>query len=300
MTVSKADAQAWTAVGSQDAAKRAYDSVKKALRDSKALAKYILDVDYEVFLQGSYANSTNTRGDSDVDVVVMLTSTYMPDTSHLSVVQKSNFEARRVPGSTTPLQFRLDVEAALREYYPASRVESRNKCLFVAKSDGYVDADIVPVLQERVFTTFNPDGSSRYVEGIRIRPLSGPDIVNFPKVHLANGQAKNEKCRGSYKPTVRQVKRLRRLAVDRGVVRKGVAPGYLLECLVSNAPNDLFDSDDAMRLIKVMAFRQNQSPEELRDRILSCDGINTLFQTDPGNFNQYTAANFRKAMWEIL
>ena len=206
MTVSKSEAQAWTAVGSQDAAKRTYDSVKKALRESNVLAKYVLGVDFEVFLQGSYANSTNTRGDSDVDVVVMLTSTYMPDTSQLSPGERANYEARRIPGTTTPTQFRMDVEAALREYYPGSRVESRNKCLFVAKTDGYVDADIVPVLQERVFKSFNPDGSSRYVEGIRIRPLSGPDIVNFPKVHLLNGQAKNEKCRGSYKPTVRQVK----------------------------------------------------------------------------------------------
>ena len=84
------------------------------------------------------------------------------------------------------------------------------------------------------------------------------------------------------------------------MVRKGVAPGYLLECLVSNAPNDLFDSDDAMRLIRVMAFLQGHSPEELHDNFLSCDGINTLFETDPGNFNQFTAANFLAAMWEIL
>ena len=97
-----------------------------------------------------------------------------------------------------------------------------------------------------------------------------------------------------------RVKRLRRLAVDRGVVRKGVAPGYLLECLVSNAPNDLFDSDDAARLIKVMAFLQSQGPENLHDTFMSCDGIHPLFESDPGNFNQYTAANFLAAMWEIL
>lgn len=86
MTLPSQDVRNWTQQGSQGAAKLTYDAVKLALLLCDDLDKY----QYEVFLQGSYANSTNTCGDSDVDVVVMLTSTFTSDTSRLSVAEKAN------------------------------------------------------------------------------------------------------------------------------------------------------------------------------------------------------------------
>lgn len=296
MTVQPSDIRSWTQQGSQDAAKRTYDSVKAALSESQALNDYT----YEVFLQGSYANATNTRGDSDVDIVVMLTSTYVPDTSRLTALEKARFDAQRIPGRTGPTEFRLAVQRALVGRFGAAAVQSKNKCLFVPKSNGRVDADVVPAMQIRRFQRFPNYGDPEYVEGIRISPLIGPEIVNYPKEHIKNGVAKNRACAERYKPAVRQVKRLRRRAVDHGLIGRGDAPGYLLECLVYNVAPSLFVADEVERLRAVVAYLVQLSPEAMAARFKSCDEIHTLFRNDPGRHSEYTAARVVKALWETL
>lgn len=293
---SSADVRSWTQPGAQDAAQRTYASVKAALAASPLVQSY----DPEIFLQGSYANHTNTRGDSDVDIVVMMRSTYMPDVSLLTAADLQTYQLGRVAGSATVGNLRQAVTDALVRYYGSSRVHSRNKCLRVDKSDGYVDADVVPAMQQRVFTSYPVYGDPSYVEGISIQPLQGERIVNFPKQHIANGSAKNKRSDERYKPAVRQLKRLRRAAVDAGLVGKSEAPGYLLECLTYNVPDDLFAADEWLRLLQVLAFLKERSPEELAKTIKSGDGINLLFQTDPGNHNQYTAHRILQTLWKFL
>jgi hypothetical protein len=57
-----------------------YDSIKNALAAWDGSQEFT----YGIYLQGSYANATNVRADSDVDVVVELTSTYCTDFSELT------------------------------------------------------------------------------------------------------------------------------------------------------------------------------------------------------------------------
>lgn len=179
-------------------------------------------------------------------------------------------------------------------------VESRDKCLFVAKADGRVDADVVPAMQLRKYTDYPAAGEPRFVEGIRISPLSGGQIVNYPKEHKENGILKNKACGERYKETVRQVKRLRRLVVESGKLSADDAPGYLVECLTYNVPRQQFVVDDVERLRKVMAYLSVFSPEELAAKFNSCDEIHTLFHSDPGQHNQYTAKRVIDAMWDAL
>ena len=76
MTVSSTQPRSWTTPGARGVAACTHASVQAALHGSRHLA----GLDYEVFLQGSHANDTNIRGDSDVDIVVMLKTTFMPQT----------------------------------------------------------------------------------------------------------------------------------------------------------------------------------------------------------------------------
>lgn len=149
MVTTAAEHTAWTQQGSVDASKRTFASVKAALAASDELN----GVGYEAFLQGSYANDTNTRGDSDVDVVVMMTSTFMPETARLSAAEQTWHAQNRIPGTTFAAELRQKVERALRAYYGSARVQSKNKCLRVAKGTNTVDADVVLALQHRLFTS---------------------------------------------------------------------------------------------------------------------------------------------------
>ncbi len=296
MPTTESERRSWITPGAQDAAQRTYASVQAALKQWAPLR----GLDFEVFLQGSYANSTNTRGDSDVDIVVMLKTTFMPDTSRLSTSEKQTWESQRVPGTLTIKDFRSHVHDALVSYYGTVRVQAKDKCIRVAKTEGYVDADVVPAYQYRLYTSYGTWTAPEWIEGISIHPLSGGSIVNYPKVHRVNGSAKNDRCHEDYKPAVRQVKRLRRRAVDLGKVGKSDAPGYLLECMVFNVPDSVFTYDDAARLPGVVGHLHSLSAETMAATFWSCDRIHHLFQDDPGQHNQYTAKRVIDTLWEIL
>jgi hypothetical protein len=288
--------KAWTEPGAQDAAKRTYDSVKAALARSAEVARY----DVDVFLQGSYANATNTRGDSDVDIVVMMRSAYMPDLSQLNPLEQLWYRNAHIPATTTLQGLRTAVTNALNNYYAATRVHPRDKCIRVEKRDGYVDADVVPAQEYRLYTSFPATGAARWVEGISIEPLSGGRIVNYPKEHIDNGQTKNKRCGELYKPTVRQIKRLRRAAVDRALLGPKDAPGYLLECLTYNVPADAFVSDDTRRVYNALLWLTKFSPSGLASNIRSCDNVHWLFKTDPGKHNEHNAHRVLKVLWDFV
>lgn len=296
MAVSAADLRGFTTQGAQDAAKATYAAVKVALEESRALRS----VEWEVFLQGSYANHTNTRGDSDVDIVVMLTSTFMPDIRRLSPAQVAYYNDRRVPGTTSQTEFRELVEAALIAYFGRGRVSPKNRCLRVAKRDGYVDADVVPCMQHRLYTGYPPTSGPSWIEGISIRPLVGPTIVNYPKEHRRNGETKNQACCGYYKPTVRQIKRVRRRAVDEGLLTKTAAPGYLLECLVSNVSNGYLGSDEVQRVRDAIGWLVRHSAEDLRRDMWSADRIHHLFVDDPGKHDAVAARRVLQTLSTML
>jgi hypothetical protein len=187
------------------------------------------------------------------------------------------------------------VKSALVAYYGYGRVSDKDKCIRVAKTDGYVDADVVSAFQYRHYRTSDPQDLTRdWVEGIIIYPLSGGSIINFPKEHIKNGQAKNAACDGRYKSSVRQVKRLRNRAVDEGRISKSDAPGYLLECMTYNVPRAEFVANDSERLEKVILHLKFTD----KSNFMSCDGIHTLFGTDPGGFSVTKAQRVIDALWE--
>lgn len=293
--VTEQEAKSWTAPGAQDAAQRTYASVKEALNRSSRLAGY----DYEVFLQGSYANATNIRGDSDVDIVAMLKTTFIRDTSRLSAAERQREERRTSPATVTVDQFRQDVHSALVDYYGSSRIEGRNKCIRVAGRDGYLDADVVPAYQLRRYMTYPEYGEPRFIEGIQIRPLQGEAIVNYPKEHRDNGATKNTECSDRYKPTVRQVKRLAVRAIDKGLITRKEAPGYVLECMVFNVNRSLFAPDDQTRLLRVVLDLHHRTVDDLR-QFKSGDLIHRLFVDDPGGHNEYTAKRVLGVLWDVL
>ncbi len=169
-----------------------------------------------------------------------------------------------------------------------------------AASGQLIDADVVPCLQQRRYLSYPAYGSPRWIEGIWIPSRSGGRIVNYPKEHRANGQRKNQETGERYKPTVRQVKRLRRRAVGAGLVAVDQAPGYLLECMVYNAPDWEFYGDEAGRVGDVLRWLNGHTAEELAESIWSCDQVHRLFVDDPGRHNEYTAKRTLAALLSML
>src|SRR5690606_37421807 len=106
-----------------------------------------MEVNYNAYLQGSYRNHTNTRGNSDVDVVVELDSSYYGNTSNLSESDLQSYNKEFSSATYDWSAFRNDVFAALSAHYGKGRVEFGTKTLKVTTS--YLEADVVVCLQHR-------------------------------------------------------------------------------------------------------------------------------------------------------
>ena len=83
MAIPESQLETWAKQGAITTAKSTADSVKNALNSYN---NWPNGIDFEVYLQGSYKNDTNIRGDSDVDIVAQLNSTFYSNLSVLSIV----------------------------------------------------------------------------------------------------------------------------------------------------------------------------------------------------------------------
>ncbi len=85
MGIPESQLETWSNRGATVISQNTHESIRTALDSSDLIKK----CKYTVYLQGSYKNSTNIYADSDVDVVVQLTSLYYYDIDGLTPSEKS-------------------------------------------------------------------------------------------------------------------------------------------------------------------------------------------------------------------
>jgi Nucleotidyltransferase domain len=207
------------------------------LYDALDGAKRLEDLDVEIFVQGSYANSTNVRKDSDVDLVVQLKLPLEEDVDRLNPDEVKLFYQHYGHTDYGWEEFREDVLRSLRENF---FVREGNKCIDITDIDSLlrVPADILPAIEFRRYLAFPSLAGEVYEEGVFFRDAAGHVIVNFPKQHLANGKAKDWATGGRFKQVIRVFKNARRH--ETAGIEKEAAPSYFLECLLYNVPNATF------------------------------------------------------------
>jgi len=241
MPIPEFQLETWSHQGAVATSSTTYQSIQHALA---AEASPVRGMNYEVYLQGSYKNDTNIRGDSDVDVMVQLKATFGYNLSGLSYEQKAAFE-RAYPTNATYqwAHFRTDVLRALRNYYGNSAITEGNKSLKLASASGRLAADIIPAIHFRKYLCFYGVQSEHHVDGIEFWSRNdGRQVINFPKLHYDNGVLKHSaaKTNGWYKPAVRMFKNARTYLVDQARISDDLAPSYFLEGLLYNVPDAKF------------------------------------------------------------
>lgn len=189
-----------------------------------------------VYVKGSYANNTSVRRDADVDIAVEWRNTAKVSTwGKTEVISPAQLGYTPTSEPVTLRIFRSCVERALARALGTPAVDvSPDKHIGVAAASGTLDADVVPC-----FEMYRYDNVRQYVAGHRIYPKSGGYVDNFPRQNYENGVAKNNATRRGYKEIVRCTKRLVAELHADGVIRRDY-PGYLIECLIYNVPNDHF------------------------------------------------------------
>jgi len=241
MVIPETQLETWSHQGAVATSKATQESIKIALDQYKG---YPENIDYEVYLQGSYRNSTNIRGDSDVDVIVELKSSFYGDTSTLPSNESSLYKSI-YPDATYKWQnFRSNVLSALQDYYGNSVIKEGRKSLKVGNPTGSrLPADVVVCMQYRKYLEFPNFRDQKYVEGVQFYvPSENRWIISYPKLHYENGVKKHSPSatNGWYKPAVRIFKNARSYLIDHDKISSDVAPSHFLEGLIYNVPNDKF------------------------------------------------------------
>ena len=208
------------------------------------LRKLYSKEEIEIFIQGSYANNTCVRGESDVDIAIVrkdineyawgsIFSPYTPAFKH-------NADAA---------VFKMIVENALKTYFTSYYVHRKNKSIKVDGNTYRKQADTVPAFGMHHFYDSEKDDFQHYNEGITIYADDGQVINNFPKQHIANGRSKNVSTNYYYKKMVRIAKKLRYLMEDYGYSSAQKVSSFGIESLLWNIPDSIFKKYSIYRFI---------------------------------------------------
>ena len=133
------------------------------------------------------------------------------------------------------------VEAALRTKFPY-QVHRGNKSIKVNGNTYRKQADAVPCLSMHYYYKIQLNDYLTHHEGVVVFADDGLIIRNFPKQHIANGKAKNNRTKRYYKKMVRIMKKMRCLMSDRGYTCAEKVSSFGLESLLWNFPDNCFTS----------------------------------------------------------
>lgn len=217
------------------------ENAVKAVRDAISKSDKLKDRSLTVFTHGSYRNRVNVRQDSDVDVGVLCNESlfrFLPEGT-------TDETFGLVPATYLYDQFKDELVEALVVHFEGGAVRRGNKAIDVRENSYHVEADVAPFFEYR---HYQRDGTYRC--GVALLPDKGRRIHNYPEIlldcwpeipqHFENGVSKNKTTHRSYKGVVRILKKLRNEMDEAFIPEAKPIPGFLIECMVWNAPNKCF------------------------------------------------------------
>ena len=214
----------WTGPSSnteQDKQDRTERMIRQAIDSHAAFNNCSL----KVYAKGSYANNTNVRSDSDVDIAVECT-----DVQYWEESEKGNHTSGKpYEGIWTPAKLRAELLSAMNAKFPGQVDASGSTAIQINSNSARVDADVVPCFSYRYYMK---DGTR---DGTKIFKTDGSSIVNYPVQQLENGIAKNKRTGYAYKKGARLLKRIENVMVEDGAFRE--LPSFFMECLAYNCPD---------------------------------------------------------------
>lgn len=262
--------EAWSKPGKSENSKVTYEKLYNII-GSRMISNY------EIFLQGSYHNTTHVKENSDIDVVVLNKNIIIDNTLY---GLRGNLEDLKNWKSTLFYK----IQGAQNFNFTLS-----NKTIKYAGNSNYVPADIVPcgcyksaVIGSQLGTILYDSNSRKF-------------FINYPKQHYENGVLKSQQTNSNFKKTVRMFKNARNYAVRKGLLRnEEIAPSYFLECLIYNVPNICFNGNEQDIFYNVARWLLQNT--HIFSNMKCQNGIQKLFGYDDNNMLTYNKWSTSKAI----
>lgn len=279
----------WTGPSS-NTEKDKQDRTERMIREAINAHTPFRNCSLKVFAKGSYANNTNVRSDSDVDIAVECTDVLYWKESEKGIHTPGN----RYEGIWTPEKLRAELTTAMKAKFPGQVDSSGAIAIQVNSSSARVDADVVPCFSFRYYMR------SGTRDGTKIFKKDGSSIVNYPVQQMNNGTAKNNATNYAYKKGARLLKRIENEMVSDGYFRE--LPSFFLECLAYNCPNHTFSRSTWTECLRSMLFHiwdnlQGDEPDE--GRWLEVNECFFLFHSDQ-KWTRADGREFAKAAWNYF
>lgn len=251
--------------------------------------------------KGSYANNTNVKLDSDVDIAVIHgNGLFYYDASALREEDVPRHKSYTTP-VFTKTDFRKQLEVVLCQKFGSSGCDTSGKtAIEVIESSSRVKADVVPSFEHRKYF-YNTAGEVRMYVGQTVYRTDGTSVINYPKQQHENGVVKNNSTGTRYKQLVRILKNIENELVKAGKIKE--LPSYFMECLVYRVPDDKFGhggatplTDDLTAVLRYIWNRTDEGGEALTWR--EPNGIKILFG-DGQPWSMKDARNLTAKAWSF-
>ncbi|HHW7539874.1 TPA: nucleotidyltransferase domain-containing protein [Staphylococcus aureus] len=243
MTIPTETLDSWSKQGATKTPKILREQIEKVLTDDRSKIKRKNQID--IYIQGSYRNSTNILGSSDVDIVVQSMATFFSNISQLDTYELEIYNKTFDDATYTWKYFKNDVIETLQNAFGSLNVKVGNKSIKVI-TDNY-EADVIPCFEYRKYLSFgNNEEEREYISGIKFYTTNENNIViNYPKKHYTFGVEKNRRVNNNYKPTIRIFKNMKKRLLEQQKITKKVTSSYFIENLLYNVPDRYFDIEDS-------------------------------------------------------
>ena len=280
----------WTGPSSQTEQDK-QDRTERMIREAVGSHAPFASCGLKVYAKGSYANNTNVKADSDVDIAVQCTDVRYYDGPD------PDKGSNPYTGIWTPSKLRSELAAALEKKFPGQVDSSGSTAFRINSNTARVDADVVPCFN---YTRYFDSGSSR--DGSKVFKKDLTSLVNYPDQQLANGRQKNTDTKKFYKQAVRILKRVENAMVEDDVHRE--VPSFFVECLTYNCPDDLFLLPTWTETIRKLLLHiwdelQGEEPTAEALRWLEVNECKYLFHSAQA-WTRADGRDFAKAAWNYL
>lgn len=196
------------------------------------IERNVTNFDFKIYLQGSYANSTNIWGNSDVDIVIELDGLFNHNINECSSEDQKKFH-EKYPCATINIEdFKSTIISVLKDSNYI--FEDHNKCLKII-SGTPLKADLVICNEYHNYYNY-----PNYYKGIKVLTKNRNKIISYPKKHIKNGESKNDSTNGNFKKTVRIFKNIKSYLVSASEISESIVSSYFIECLLYNVPDKYF------------------------------------------------------------
>jgi hypothetical protein len=245
MPFSETQLTTWAGQGAITSSATTYNSIKTCIES----VSWNSDIKYDMYLQGSYKNSTNIRANSDIDVVVEFQSVFYSNKESLKPEELKEFNDYYSDGKYSLDDFKAAILEALEKYYEKSNVKDGNKSIKVTGTNGRLNSDVICCAEYREYRSFKRTKTNDYDKGIVFWTKKYDKVVNFPIQHYDNGVTKNTQAGGNYKAATRIIKNMRSRMIDLNLIDNKLAPSYFIECLLYNVPSLKFQFPNYTQII---------------------------------------------------